>query len=204
MAALWTEQFQLFQSYRGRKVRLISTSDNGLYDGINKAISYISGKFVLFMNSDDVASCLYIRQAATVLVNSSCDYIYGNIEYGNIIRKPRFCSPSSAVGVFQRMPFPHVSLMMKVQIFKKVGLFDTQYRIASDLDFVNRLLAMSRNGKYLDLVAARCSLGGLSSGNKQVFESLRVAIKHGRNPLCALIVALGVYAFRRIVLPIRG
>lgn len=194
---------EIIRTYDSQRVRLLSEADEGLYDGVNKLIEHISGRFVVFMNSDDIANCEYICAAVRTLSDSGCDYVYGDIVYGEDCRRPRFDAPPKVFKACQLMPFPHVSLVMGAALFKTVGQFDVRYKIAADLDFINRLMALSSRGLYLPMAAATCAADGLSSGNKQVRESWQIAVRHGRNRLAAAATALAVYVYRACVLPMR-
>lgn len=193
---------EILRSYDGDRVKIISTSDKGLYDGANKLLAHITGRYVLFMNSDDIANAEYIEGAITLLTKGH-DFVFGDIIYGGKLRQPRFTKPPKFYKAIQLMPFPHVSLIMGADLFRAVGSFDLRYKIAADLDFVNRLLAMTSNGVYLSKPAASCEPNGLSSGNKQVYESCHIAVKHGRSPIVAGATALAVYFYRKTVIPVR-
>lgn len=197
------QTLEIIRSYDEARVRLLSVKDSGLYDGVNHLIPYITGSHVVFMNSDDIANCEYICTAVRLLSGDQCDYVFGDIVYGSAARRPRFVAPPAVFTPSQLMPFPHVSLVMGAKLFRTIGLFDVQYKIAADLDFINRLMARSSRGTYLEMSAANCAADGLSSGNAQVRESWRIAVRHGRNPLKATVTALAVYAYRRCVLPLR-
>lgn len=197
------ETQEIIRTYNCELVKILSVMDGGLYDGVNKLIPFITGRYVIFMNSDDIANCEYIDAAIQELEKFKYDYIFGHIIYGTEIRLPRFLEPPILYKPRQLMPFPHVSLVMGVDLFKKVGLFNEKYRIAADLDFINRLMKLSNKGMYLKMVAAICAANGLSSGNKQVYESWLIAMRHGRSVLRSTAVAIAVYFFRNCLIPYR-
>lgn len=197
------QTLDIIRTYDSERVRLLSEMDTGLYDGVNRLVPFITGSYVLFMNSDDIANCEYICAAVQALSESKCDYVFGDIVYGADFRRPRFEAPPKVFKACQLMPFPHVSLVMGAALFNEVGYFDVRYKIAADLDFINRLMALSTRGLYLRMAAATCAADGLSSGNKQVRESWRIAVRHGRHPLAAAATALAVYVYRSCVIPLR-
>ena len=197
------QTLKLISTYDSARVKVMSRGDNGLYDGVNKIIPHVTGQYVLFMNSDDVVNCEYVQAAVCLLADSDYDYVFGDIVYGGLLRQPRFTTPPKPFKPAQLMPFPHVSLMMGAELFKKIGTFDTGYRIAADLDFINRLISITSNGKYLPKIAAVCGPDGLSSGSKQVYESWQIAIRHGRHPIAATLTAAAVYAYRGLFLSAR-
>lgn len=188
----------IVDDYRPGRVKLLSRKDAGLYDGTNKLIPYISGDFVQFMNSDDIARPHYVEVALQHLLAHTCDFVFGNIRYGEKTKRARYQNLARLRGICQRMPFPHVSLIMSAVLFRRIGYFDTRFRVAADLDFINRLLLVTKHGKYVDEIAADCADDGLTSQNTQVWESMDLAVKHGRNRWQAFAMAASIAIYRTI------
>ena len=63
---------------------LISEPDNGIYDGMNKGIEKASGKFIGFLNSDDLfASKDVTKDLLKAIKLYDTEIIYGDIKYFN-------------------------------------------------------------------------------------------------------------------------
>jgi len=61
---------------------LISEKDKGIYDGMNKGIHLAKGKFIGFLNSDDLfANKDVLSDIDKALSNQNTDIIFGDIRY---------------------------------------------------------------------------------------------------------------------------
>ncbi len=109
-----TSQIKKFE-----KASLISEPDQGIYDGLNKAIKRAKGKYVCVLHSDDVfLSNETLEIVAKKLEKTKCDVAYGDVLFvsktnpGRIIRKWR-------AGDLNRINFwlgwmpPHTSLFIE-------------------------------------------------------------------------------------------
>ena len=71
----------------------------------------------------------------------------------------------------EKMCIPHQGVFHKRSLFKKFGNFSTNYSIASDYDFIRRVL-LDQNIYYLDLIVSSMRVGGISSDPKNTFVRL--------------------------------
>lgn len=81
-----------------------------------------------------------------------------------------------------------MSLFVKSQFVKNIK-FDTSFRIAADLDFLNKLIVQTNNVIFVDKTFSYFSMHGVSSIDhvKTLRESRKVAIRNGKNIFCANI-----------------
>ncbi len=178
------------------RVRLVSVSDCGIYNGANKALAECTGEYIMFMNSNDILNQSYLDVAMRADPTGQADFFYGCISMAGQKIVPRFRRIRIAISVWQVMPFPHVSMIIRKTIHQRLGLYDEKYKIASDLDYINRLLISGARGVFVDEIAADCAPGGISSGFRHIIEARRVAIKNGRSTLGASIFAAAVMLYR--------
>ena len=74
----------IINSIPSRIKKIISESDNGIYDAMNKGIMAASGDLVGFLNSDDsLASTEIVSQLVKKITHVGADTIYGNLNYIN-------------------------------------------------------------------------------------------------------------------------
>jgi len=61
---------------------------------------------------------------------------------------------------------PHPSLFLRKSVYDKCGLFNTDFKIAADYEFILRLLKICKiNVKYIPFVFVRMYNGGTSAKN---------------------------------------
>jgi glycosyltransferase len=178
------------------RVTIVSRTDSGIYDAANKAIAKATGPLLWFMNSDDLASPAYAAEAARVFAHEpQIDFVYGNIVYGATLVRPRLLKQRHRV--WQTMPFPHVSLIIRTDVHTRdLGRYDVSRAIGGDLDYLNRLMKLGLRSAYIDLTAATCAPGGVSTTHKQIWEARSIAIQHGKSRLAATVFAIAVLCLR--------
>jgi glycosyltransferase involved in cell wall biosynthesis len=142
----------------------VSEKDQGVYDGMNKAILKAKGSYLLFLNSGDHFSGPSV--ISTLIKNSSGeDLIFGNIRIqdgeNSWIKKYPF---KLNFRYFYFESLPHPACLISKKLFDRVGLYDTDLRIASDWKFF--LLAISKQNatyKYVNEEISTFYFDGLSS-----------------------------------------
>jgi len=148
---------------------IITEKDNGIYDAINKGISFSTGEIIGLLNADDeLFDNDVINKVANIFINSpNIDSIIGDIVFiGNsqqTIRK--YSSRNWSVNLFSWgfMP-PHPSFYCKRSIYKKFGGYDINYKIASDFELLLRFLKIQKiNYQYLPSILVKMKTGGVST-----------------------------------------
>jgi len=160
--------------------KMVSEPDQGLYDAMNKGINIANGDIVAILNSDDIfPSDDVIANVINKFQETNCDILYGNINYKN--------KKGETVRIWDSSPYlkgsfvkgwhpPHPSLFVKKSVYDRCGLFDTDFKIAADFEFMLR--AFEKNDfkiSYLNetfvsmLVGGRSNtLRGIISGQKEI------------------------------------
>ena len=111
---------------------LISEEDTGIYNAMNKAISYVRGDYVLFLNSGDTLSSK-IRSLDFMQSVAGYDLALFGFEIRNIVRKPR-----SNSWRFWSMPTSHQAILYACALLKQHP-FDETYRFAADFEHYLRI-----------------------------------------------------------------
>ncbi|MGA6119748.1 glycosyltransferase family 2 protein [Sphingobacterium anhuiense] len=157
-------------------VKCISEKDSGIYDAMNKGVLKSSGQYIIFLNSDDEFLSDFLLECDKL---GEVDFISNAINMidGNHIRvwSPRLLKKS---GFIWSMPIPHAGLVVKRSVFTKIGLFDLNFRIAADFDFVIKLLQSNYVGKINNKPLMNFYLGGISNNYKILNENNLVRTKH--------------------------
>ena len=61
-----------------KRIKLIVSKDKGIYDAMNEAISYVSGDYIIFINSGDMLYCNQtLEQIHKEVLSDKADFYYG-------------------------------------------------------------------------------------------------------------------------------
>lgn len=167
---------------KGITFKYITEKDQGIYDAWNKGIALSSGNWISFLGSDDSylpnALQLYFNE---ININNSINYISSQVnltnEKGEILAV--FGKKYNWKNVISDINIAQVGSFHKRELFEKVGLFSTAYKIVGDLDFYIRCKDVIQPG-YFKNTTANMQNGGVSN---QIYtalkEALQVKLKYG-------------------------
>ncbi|MDP5081815.1 MAG: glycosyltransferase [Winogradskyella sp.] len=133
-----------------------SEPDKGIYDALNKGIAMATGEVIGFVHSDDyLADIDVIEGIVTAFKKESAHGVYGNLHYvafdntDKIIRN--WVSKPYHKKLLKKGWMPaHPTLFLKKEIYDTYGLFNMNYKIAADYDFVLRVFQQA-NLKFIYL-----------------------------------------------------
>jgi len=179
---------KIISKYDNKIAIVISEDDNGLYDAMNKGIALATGDIIGLINSDDIFhNNLVLENIALEFSASTIDAIYGDILYvsaqdtNKIIRYWK--SRPFKKGAFQNgWHPPHPTLYLKRSVYKRFGVFNLSYKIASDFELMLRFFEKhSIKSLYLPQIFVRMRVGGTSNknikniliGNLECFRAFR-------------------------------
>ena len=167
---------ELSGKYKDKISLLISESDRGVYDAMNKGIKYSTGDFVYFLNSGDVLlNSSILSKIKFEDVNVRNTIIYGNVvvAYGNIeaLEKPRPFFNSKMK--FKGIGICHQSMFFPGELIRNEK-YDLSYKIAADYDLVYRLWRKGTEFLYRDITIAKYDWGkGISSNPYKLLDVYR-------------------------------
>jgi glycosyltransferase involved in cell wall biosynthesis len=166
---------QVIEKYSDSLARVISEPDRGIYDAMNKGLALATGDVICFLNADDFYdSTQILSTVATMMQKDQLDALVGDVGFfrkeniNRIVRhyrSDRFKPERLAWGW---MP-AHPALFMRREVFKRVGLFKTNYKIAADYEYVVRAFCGQQplRYKHLPAVLVRMQMGGVSTNGIQ-------------------------------------
>jgi glycosyltransferase involved in cell wall biosynthesis len=152
--------------------RLISESDKGIYDAMNKGISLASGDVIGLLNADDVyVDNTILDQVAKVFEDESIDACFADLVYvkqfdsSKIIRYWKSCKYKP--GLFEKGWMPaHPTFFVRRKIYEKFGLFDLTFKYQADFELTMRYLAIHQiHTCYIPKIWVKMRLGGISNNN---------------------------------------
>ena len=178
---------EIVHGHANGKIRLISESDEGIYDAMNKGLALATGEIVGFLNSDDFyedASVLD-RVAATfqdpAVEACYADLVYVTQDNSRVVRCWK--SKPFAKGDFAKGWCPaHPTFYVRRSVIERLGLFDLSYKMGGDVEFMMRYLERGQvRTVYIPHVLVRMRVGGASNHslkniiqqNKVIFLALR-------------------------------
>lgn len=155
-----------------RVTKIISEPDKGIYDAMNKGIEAATGDIIGILNSDDFFSSSHvISDIVDCFKQNDIDALYGDVKFvnpDNLSKKVRYYSSKIfRPGLFRFGFMPaHPSFYMKRDMYEKYGLYELDYKIASDYDLLIRYLYKYKI-KYIYMSSCFVTMrtGGVSTEN---------------------------------------
>ena len=127
----------------------ISEPDNGIYYAMNKGIQLASGKLINLLNADDYLE----NNAASTIAKKYSEVNHPCILYGSYYLVDEIIGYKTEIKSnlesWNGMPLSHQSMFVHENIYKTVGLYNTNYKLASDYDFFMR--AVTKGVKFFDV-----------------------------------------------------
>jgi len=164
-----------------KKFKIYKDNNSGnRYDSINLGITKSSGDIIGILHADDIFFNVDILSKINKKFKKlEADGLYGGVYFShrnNLKKIVRIWSPKKYNKNYLNYgwTFPHVSLFLKKEIFKKVGFYSDKYKISSDYDFALRLL-LSKNIiiKSSNLYHTIMRIGGDSTKINKFFLKLK-------------------------------
>lgn len=158
----------IIQKYATEKYLIISETDNGLYDAMNKGLSLASGDIIHFLNADDTFSgATVLTDVATSFAEASCGIVYSSIRYVNSLGEELDiweCDEYYPGKIASGFHVPHPGFFAKKCLFDQLGGFDTSMKIAADFDLMARFFELGHvKAKRLNQVTVNMFASGTSS-----------------------------------------
>lgn len=173
---------ELIEKYESKIALIHSGKDNGIYDAMNKGLKDSSGDYVLFLNAGDE---LYAAGTIEKVLSSAenADVYYGNTavinENGKILGDRRLSPPEKLdwKGLRFGMCVSHQSFIARRLL---CDFYDTNYKIAADIDWVIKVLKQSDKIINTHLYISKFLEGGASNKGrkKALFERFLIMVKH--------------------------
>lgn len=148
----------------------LSESDLGIFDAINKGIIRASGEVISILHSDDIYFDQYAISNVTSYFNKqpSLECLIGNTlitkKNSNKIKRKYSSKIFKKWMLYFGFSPPHPSTFVRKEIYKTLGLYSTDFKIAGDFDFYLKIM-LKNSVKFLtvdeDYVIMKS--GGVSS-----------------------------------------
>ena len=168
--------------YNNKISKIISEKDSGIYDAMNKGLELATGDVVYFLNADDV---LYDKDVIKDVVqkfkqNPNLLLLYGNVGYlfeANSVKDLRKFNKISSKTILHEN-LCHQAVFAKRVLFDEIGMFDLQYKIVADYDWLLKVFLQKKHSLlYFDRIIAKFNYGGYHTQNFQLHKKERMTVK---------------------------
>ena len=187
------------------KKKDISEPDNGIYDAMNKGIKIAKGDIIGFLNSDDFyANDNIISRVLKQFENDpKIDACYSDLIYVdqfNTSKTVRYLKSNEFYeGLFSKgwCP-PHPTFFVRRSVYERLGKFDLNYHIASDVDLMMRFLEKYKvKSQYIPEVWVKMRMGGTTNKNlKNIWlQNKEIIHSFNKNNLSVSYLKFFIYKF---------
>ncbi len=168
----------IINEYKNKISKIVSSSDNGIYDAMNKGIKLATGEIIGFLHSDDFyPNNFIIEKVVKAFDIQQVDSVYGDLLYvaqsdaKKIIRTWFSGNYNRNNLKYGWMP-PHPTFFVRRRMYDSYGFFNDNLRIAADYDVMMRFLGKySITTHYISEIVVVMRLGGAS--NKSLINIIK-------------------------------
>ncbi len=158
------------KAHGGRVACVISESDRGAYDAFNKGLRAANGEVIAYLNSgDSYVSLGAVSMMAGILSTGSVQAVFGDVlivdseENSRVVRRYSSKHFSPKTMRYGLMP-AHPTLFMRREVYRAIGEYDSQFRIAGDFELCVRAFVCRNTAFcYVPEPLVRMPSGGLSN-----------------------------------------
>jgi glycosyltransferase involved in cell wall biosynthesis len=177
-----------------------SEPDTGIYDAMNKGIALSSGMYIVLINTDDLIIPDAMTRIIDELSGNSFDIVAcaaqmmlnGKKRY---LRAPR---PLDSAILLRTIPFSHNAAFIRADLYKKIGVYRTDFVIVSDLEFFCRAEKAGAQVKILPITLIESELSGISGRENTLIVEESVQLFRNAYPELSRDFALELFNFRMV------
>lgn len=165
------DTMSIVKNYPDMIAHAISEKDNGVFDAWNKALDFVATDWVMFLGSDDwIDDSQYLEKMSHYIekYSASADvgYLVPVVEVcldGAVLRTDNTNAVPDVRPHF--MPFTQTGAIHRTEMFRRLGKYDCNFKIAGDYEFFNRTFDHYKAVNISDCVV-QMGEGGLSNSVK--------------------------------------
>ncbi len=196
---------KILQKNRNKITKIVSSKDNGIYDGFNRGMKLANGNYICFINSDDE----YFRDSLKIIAkyllkNPSFDFLFGTVKkhYGilhgfnkNKINWSWNFYTSHSTGFF-----------IKLSSANKIGNYNLKYKYCADYDYFYRMIVINKmkgGATKKNELIGKFSPGGFSTKINRFdlfIEEILIRINNNQNIIYIILFILNKLINNPIIL----
>lgn len=186
---------------------IVSEKDHGIYDAWNKGVNLSKGEWIMFVGSDDLLYLDALKNYHDFVKSNPKDYNYVSSKVQLIDEKENILR---VIGrpwnwqIFKKyMCVAHVASIHHHSLYEMYGLYNTNYKITGDYEFLLRV-GKKLKGGFFDKITAKMQIGGVSNMNNKVFiETYKAKIDNNSRSVllakCDDLIARIIYYARNLL-----
>lgn len=153
-----------YESKSRYRVKWTSSPDRGIYDAMNQGYALAEGDIIVFFNDLFLHPDVVSQMVKTIEDNSQCVGAHADLVYADETKVVRYWKMGPQKSLYLGWMPGHPTLFLKREIYEKYGLYNPEYRIAADYEFMIRFLKDKENRlAYLPRTIIRMYYGGTST-----------------------------------------
>lgn len=162
-------------------VKWASLRDKGIYDAMNQGYQMATGDIIAFFNDIFMGAQVVSKMIRVMEANPECVGVHADLIYATDEKVIRYWKMGPQKSLYWGWMPGHPTLFLKREIYEKYGLYNPDYTIAADYEFMIRFLKDKSNRlAYLPEVIIRMYYGGTSTSNS---GSYLLSLKEGHKAL---------------------
>jgi glycosyltransferase len=144
--------------------KFISEKDAGIYDALNKGIAMAKGKYIGWLNADDVYVENIVNKVLELLKNKNTPDMFSgdgqlyqdNFNVESLLKNYNHYRDDRFIPTISNLKFAHLNCcFMAKHIFEENGEFDSKFKIAGDREYMLRMMKKRYTSYYLDSVVCK-------------------------------------------------
>lgn len=174
----------IIQKYEARSRHIVKWStgrDSGIYDAMNQGYQMAAGDIIVFFNDLFSGPQAVSKMVRVIEENPDCVGAHADLVYATDERIVRYWKMGPQKSLYRGWMPGHPTLFLKKEVYEKYGLYNTEYVIAADYEFMIRFLKDRRNRlAYLPEIIVKMYYGGTSTSSS---GSYLLSLKEGHKAL---------------------
>lgn len=151
----------VLDKYQDKVDIIVSETDSGIYDAMNKGIGLAKGEYLIFINAGDILCENSLYEIKKELKTGLDVYYYSyytviNIKGANLSFEAKQC-----LNLSHEIPTCHNAMAISKEAFNRHGLYNTSYALCADYEWLCRNKDKLKT-KYCDNKLVYYLLGGVS------------------------------------------
>ena len=192
----------IIKKFSNRINYYLSEKDNGMYDAIHKGFELSSGKYLAWLNADDMYFKDSIEKSIDILENNNYEWIvgitsvlknYNKIKTRILYHYPNFIIKNGLITPCYWGYIPQESTIFTKNLYVKSGKINKQFKYAGDYNLWKRF------SNHASLVSVNIKIGIFRKRNGQISENQKIYLQEVNKIECIIPIGKILRLFYSII-----